>query len=560
MNALTDQQLLRDYAERHSEAAFGELVRRHLDLVYSAALRMLRDEHLTEDVAQGVFVALARNACQLTDRPVLSGWLHRTTQNLAANAIRSEVRRRNREQEAAAMNQLLSAASDASWEDIAPHLDAALGELNDSDRDALTLRYFEKKSAPEMAAILGISEEAAQKRVRRAVERLREFLARRGVAVGASGLAVVISANAVQAAPAGLAAAIATSALAGAAAVSASTFVATTKIITMTTLQKALFAVTVAALAGVTVYQARQTSELRRQIQSQQAQPASLTAQIQQLRHERDDATNRLAALAGELAQAKKQPAEVLKLRGEVGSLRQEKALAGSKSALNKITADPELRKNLRDQQKIGMTAIYSKLASDLKLSPDQTEQFNNLLADQVMDSIDLITQTLHDHNTRAEVDKLFAAQQTGFHSQLQAILGTDGMAQYDEYNRKLLSTLTTAQFTGSLTGDADAVAEKSKQLSQLVQTTVTSSLAAAGLPADYQAVPMLNFGNIASEEAGNQSLEVLDNIYGQVIAQATNFLTADELDKLQAYRTKAVSNSRTMLLMNRNLMAPISK
>src|SRR5213594_1737622 len=126
MDSLTDQQLLRDYTGRRSEAAFAELVRRHVDLVYSAALRMVRDAHLAEDVTQGVFVALAQNARQLRDRPVLSGWLHRTAQNLASKSVRSEVRRRAREQEAAAMNELIAPESDVSWEHIAPHLDAAL--------------------------------------------------------------------------------------------------------------------------------------------------------------------------------------------------------------------------------------------------------------------------------------------------------------------------------------------------------------------------------------------------------------------------------------------------
>src|SRR5438046_5213176 len=171
MNNLTDQQLLRDYTERRAEVAFAELVRRHVDLVYSAALRMVRDAHLAEDVTQSVFVALARNAPQLISRPVLSGWLHRTAQNLAANVVRSDVRRRAREQEAAVMNELLSAEPDHVWEQIAPHLDAALGELSEPDRDALLLRYFERKSAHEIAEILGTSEDAAQKRVSRPVER-----------------------------------------------------------------------------------------------------------------------------------------------------------------------------------------------------------------------------------------------------------------------------------------------------------------------------------------------------------------------------------------------------
>ncbi len=204
MSSLTDQQLLCDYVERKSDAAFAELVRRHVDHVYSTALRLVCDAHLAQDVTQGAFVALAQNARQLTDRAILSGWLHRTTRNLAANTVRSEVRRRTREQEAAAMNQLLANESDAGWETIAPHLDAALGELNETERDAVMLRYFERKSAREMAEILDMSEEAAQKRLNRAVEHLREGFSKQRLAIGAAGLVTLISANAVQSAPLGL--------------------------------------------------------------------------------------------------------------------------------------------------------------------------------------------------------------------------------------------------------------------------------------------------------------------------------------------------------------------
>src|SRR5437588_1744139 len=206
MNSLTDQELLVDYAEHRSEAAFAELVRRHVDFVYSAALRMVRDSQFAEDVTQGVFIALSQRAPRLTDHPVLSGWLHRTSQNLAAKSIRSDVRRRAREKEA--MSELLSNEPDAVWDQIAPHLDPALGQLSDADRDALLLRYFQRQSAREMAQTLGTSEEAAQKRVSRAVDRLRELFMQRGITVGASGLAVVLSANAVHAAPTGLTAAI----------------------------------------------------------------------------------------------------------------------------------------------------------------------------------------------------------------------------------------------------------------------------------------------------------------------------------------------------------------
>lgn len=340
---MTDQQLLCDYAERHSESAFAELVRRYLDLVYSAALRMVRDTHLAEDITQGVFVALAQNARQLTDHPVLSGWLHRTAQNLAANAVRTDVRRRIREQEAATMNELLSAESDVSWEHIAPHLDDALGELNEVDRDALLLRYFENKSLREVGATLGTSDDTAQKRVSRAVERLREFFAKRGVTVGVSGLAVVISANAVQAAPVGLAVTVST-----AAALAGTTFVTTAtataiKTIAMTTLQKTLFTVTVAVLAGAGIYEARQAVQLRDQNQTLQQLQAPLAEQIQQLQRERDAATNRLASMAGEMANTKGNNEELLKLRGEIGVLQHRASEASERSRIAEENLATEL-------------------------------------------------------------------------------------------------------------------------------------------------------------------------------------------------------------------------
>ena len=285
---------------------------------------MVRDSHLAEDVTQGVFVALAQNARPLADHPVLSGWLHRTTQNLAANVVRADVRRRVREQEVAAMNELLSTEPEARWEHIAPHLDAALGGLNEPDRDAVLLRYFERKSAREMAQLLGVSEEAAQKRVSRAVERLRELFAQRGVKVGAGGLAVVISANAVQAAPVGLAVTISTAAALAGTAVSTSTVIAATKTIAMTTLQKTLITATLAVVTGAGIYEARQAAQLREQNQTLRQQQVPLAGQVQELRDEKNNAANRLAALADELEKAKGDSSELLKLRAEVTRLRKE--------------------------------------------------------------------------------------------------------------------------------------------------------------------------------------------------------------------------------------------
>ena len=277
---------------------------------------MVRDPHLAEDVTQGVFLALAHSAAQLTERPVLSGWLHRTAQNLAANAVRSDVRRRAREQEAAAMNELLASEPEAVWEQIAPQLDAALGELSDADRDAVLLRYFERKSAREMAQTLGTSEDVAQKRVNRAVERLRESLAKHGIAAGAGGLAVVVSANAVQAAPAGLSAAITTSVgLAGTAVVTTAA-----KVIAMTTLQKSLVAAALAVAVTTVVYQASRASTWRDRVQTLKQQQASLDSQIQQMQRERDAVTGQLAASRGGTASSNN--TELLRLRAEATRLR----------------------------------------------------------------------------------------------------------------------------------------------------------------------------------------------------------------------------------------------
>jgi len=321
VNDQTDQQLLRDYVAHRSEPAFAELVRRHVDLVYSAALRMVCDAHLAQDVTQATFVALAQNAGQLTDRAILSGWLHTAARNLAVKSIRTDVRRRQREQEAATMNQLLSEAHDVSWEQIAPHLDIALSELSEPDRDAVLLRYFEKKSAEEMAIRLGISTEAAQKRVSRAVDRLREFFAKRGVTVGASGLAVVISAHAVQAAPAGLALTASTAAVT-ASTLSTQTTIAITHPILMTTIQKTLLTATLAVVAGTAIYQTGQNHRLRGQIEalhqrqtaleSSSNSTAHLQNQIEQLAQQNAELTTRLASANANSTQlnAAKQQAE----------------------------------------------------------------------------------------------------------------------------------------------------------------------------------------------------------------------------------------------------------
>jgi RNA polymerase sigma factor (sigma-70 family) len=245
----TDLELLARYTRHHAEEAFAEIVRRHLDLVFSAALRQVRSPQLAEEVTQTTFISLARDANRLAPDTILAAWLYQVAYRTAANVVRRESRRQLREQIATELNAMNATAAD--WTHIEPLLDEAMHALDETDRTAVLLRYFENKSLREVGATLGTSENAAQKRLGRAVERLREFFAKRGVTVGTSGLVVVISANAVQAAPVGVNAVIA-AAVVGIAAATA----ATATVFTMNWLNAKAVALMVAAaiIVGTGVY------------------------------------------------------------------------------------------------------------------------------------------------------------------------------------------------------------------------------------------------------------------------------------------------------------------
>ncbi len=333
MHDQSDARLLRAYAERGTEAAFAEIVARHTDLVYSAALRQVYSPDLARDVTQSVFTDLARKArtisANLSPDASFAGWLYRGTRFAARDLYRNETRRTQRERQA--MAQLHPAPeTPPDWEQLRPILDDAMSDLDDTDRDAVLLRYFKNHDLRTVGATLGISDDAAQKRVSRAVERLREFFAKRGVTVGASGLAAGISANAVQAAPVGLALTISTAAALTGTTLATTATVTATKAIAMTAIQKCLVAATIAVLAGAGIYEARQASQLRQQNQALQQQQAPLAEQIEQLQREREDAANRVATLNEKPQRASDNNLELLKLRGEVGRLRREGAEAST--------------------------------------------------------------------------------------------------------------------------------------------------------------------------------------------------------------------------------------
>lgn len=189
---LTDSALLQRYVSAGDETAFTELVGRHLTLVYNAALRRTGgNATLAEEVTQIVFIRLASKASRLQHHPALIGWLHTSTHYATVSLIRREQRRQRREQ-AAAMSPNLTDSSSPSWESLRPLIDEALDRLNEPDRHAILLRFFSSRSFREIGDEQRISEEAARKRVTRALESLRRQFARRGLATTDTALGLVL--------------------------------------------------------------------------------------------------------------------------------------------------------------------------------------------------------------------------------------------------------------------------------------------------------------------------------------------------------------------------------
>lgn len=315
MQLTDDHALLKSYTREGSQEAFARLVDRHVNLVYSAARRIVGSESLAEDITQEVFTRLARKAGGLDEATVMAGWLYRAARHVASETLRREGRRRRREQMAAeAMHSL---DSNSAWQHIESLVDEAMGGLQASDHDALVLRYFENRSLREVGLAFGCSEDAAQKRVTRALDRLRHTLARQGAAIPVATLAVALTSAAVQSAPAGLAASTAAGSLL---AVNATGLIPGL-FSTMATTKLKLVAVT--AVAGILtiglVAVSRQNAALRHEVKAWRAAAAQRAD---------TSAASGVAAESGapsdELQRLRREHLEVLGLRGRVGQLADE--------------------------------------------------------------------------------------------------------------------------------------------------------------------------------------------------------------------------------------------
>ena len=438
------------------------------------------------------------------------------------------------------MHELASSEPELHWDQLAGHLDAGLSELKEQERDALLLRYFEKKSAREMAQILGISDEAAQKRVSRAVERLREFLARRGVAAGAGALVLAISTHAVGAAPVGLGQTISAAA---ATAIPASITVATSKIIAMTTLQKTFVAAIIVAALGTGVYQAHQTSQARKQAQAAEQQQMALSQQIEQLQHERDEATNHLSATRAELArlEAAQNPTEVLRLRGQVGTLRQQLATTEGKSnapgtGFAKMMSDPAMREYINQAMVDLVKRRYSALFQELKLTPEQTDQFVQLVSAELQQGAQRLVTSKHGTDL-AQSSGSTAEDKSGLGQKLKELLGDSGAARFAEYSQELPARTTVDLLDGQL-GGSKLTEEQRTRLFQIVKAEPFELT--HGITGD------LDKSFMGSQPEIDAYLTKINDSNQRVLQQAGEFLTSEQLTALNAVLANGVTARMT--------------
>ena len=451
-----DAQLLRLYAEEKSEAAFAELVRRHLDLVYSAALRQVGgDAHRAHDVAQTVFIALARKAAAVARHPVLVGWLYTSTQHAAAKVRRSEARRRVREHEAQLMSALTAGdtteAAEVAWEQVGPWLDEAMRELGERDREAVLLRFFARRPFAEIGATLRVSEDAARMRVERALEKLRGVLARRGVTSTGAALGVLLANQTAGAAPAGLAGSVTSGALAvGAVAAGVGggsgvlaeifTFMSTGKI----TVGVAI--VCAAVGIGSAVYQTREVERaketvmaLRLEREAAERKAGVLTAKLRETEESARNAAERMAALERQLA-AEKKTGDRPAAGGAVMTVDDS---AKGEAAREDVWTKPGYAKAYLDQYRAGLGLRFGPLYRSLGLTPGQTAKFEAVLVEGQQGVVDVWTQAsmqgLAQSNasgTATAVARLTSAPLTAMENGLKELLGDTGYACYEQFDK----------------------------------------------------------------------------------------------------------------------------
>jgi len=465
------------------------------------------DLHMAEDVAQAVFAKLAKEAVALERHEVLAGWLYVDTLHAAANAMRTEQRRKIREQEAVTMSETpAQALSGAEWERLRPELDAVMDELNESDRNAVLLRFFENRHFAEIGASFRISEDAARMRVDRALEKLRTLLARRGVTSTAAALGGLLAAQSAVAAPAGLASAVTGSVLAGAGGVVAT--IGNAGLIAFMTTNKFMLCIAAGAilLGGSTaLFEAREAQRTAGDLAALSLKHAALQA--------------RLATQDAELLRLEKELVAVKNIAAPVTAAGSQKTKAMSSApvktaAVNSrqaLYANPEYVALEMRLTETGAKLQYGPLYHRLHWSPERIKEFERLIVERQQNSFDVLS-AASENGLDAQSpalkkewdDQVFAENQ----SKMKALLGKEDYAAYIGYKPwsavGMLETLAGNLYYS----DNPLTAVQGEELAAVIQrhTTMSADKVTFDWPAIYAEAGngVLSAGQLDTFKAAN--------------------------------------------------------
>ncbi len=523
-------QLLQEYATGRSEAAFTSLVSRHINLVYSAAMRSVNNPHQAQDITQSVFVMLARKSRALRRGTVLSGWLYQTARLTAANFIRTEMRRQLREHQAL-IQSTMNAPEPEPWNRVGPLLDEAMSHLNEKDRNAIVLRFFEGKPLKQVGDSLGATEDAAKMRVNRALDKLRDFFHRRGITVPAAALAGAISGNSIQAAPAGLAASVAAGAVQGSAlTVSTLSFVkGAIHIMTSTKISVAI-GVGAAAIIGLQWQQISTEKQTVKQLEAQVAQQTQNSrvqqAEIAKLQERSAIQAKTMSGMERDVAKARARSSAALAAKPA--------ATAGTKgNAFAEMFKDPAMLEAMRPTQLATAKMMYAPLVKQLNLSPEQADKFYNIIVDDGLKSL----KAMQSGNVSPDAGKSMEAD-------LQSFLGDAGFAQYKDYVKNDMADQTEFTAIKNDFGDNPLSDTQQQQLLQAMKTARQS--VTANNPLDLsQANP--SDKTAVMDQAMRHQMQQQEQINQNVLQQAAAFLSPDQLQTLSTSQSNMISMQKAM-------------
>ena len=536
MPLIDDMELLREYALRNSEEAFATLVTRHIDLVYAAAWRQVGNHHHAEEITQAVFVILAQKARSLGPGTVLPAWLFRTARLTAANHSRAEIRRTRREQEAF-MRSNPTDAPDPLWEQMAPVLNDVIDGLREKDRSAIVLRFLQGKDYKQVAAALGATEEAAQMRVSRALEKMRKLFGKKGIVVSATTLGGLLAANSVQAAPASLTASVAAAVVHGAT-LSASTLTLTEATLKLMVWTKTKLAVA-ASLTMLLAYQYHQNSVQAQSLASARENLRQVTEAFAAQENRIGHLQEQTAAIV-ETRRSQEMELERLRARRKASSTQPNSSGTASSTLLSAMLRDPGAREVFRTQIVNTFRMRYGPFAKELNISAETGEQLVQIAGDGAMKVLDSVAAFTEGTVTADAVLKIEAETLQNGTNEARLKLGEEAFARFEEYTHSYPADSLVRQFDRQL-GPFSLSAYQRAALTKVIQDEpfdLTRQLAGE-VPVKLVVYP---------EELGRR-FEEQEETNRRILQKAAQFLSTEQVESLRRMQAYNLSAAKRQIL-----------